>query len=321
MISGSYFPPAKEHIWNLSNGHIGVLTSILRELHDQLKSKPGERTATGIINRLHSSQLINTIFHKRGFPRLISLERTVEVLKLPKDTYQKAIEILNLVAKGKKVALEDTDHTPGKKLAVNELWKEGYLLTDELNNLCFASNLHLSCWIDSYTRDDMSSLLSPNMLIPFVLESVGRMSYSSLVAIQSENNATIRERQIHMELVFAMTSILPKTIKCVTEWKTLNKRGYVDMCIPNDFGKWFVELLVDGDRAVDHERRFQQGGKYNSSLLPGSEYVLVDFRLSVAARKRRKNFIYVKFRSDYTHAMVEYYDLDVLKKKEIKLRA
>jgi hypothetical protein len=99
--------------------------------------------------------------------------------------------------------------------------------------------------------------------------------------------------------------MLPKAAYVTPEWRTLNRKGYVDLVVEFNGVMWFLELLVGGIGAEEHSKRFRVGGKYSPSLIPGSQYALIDFRQNVKVRKEKDSFMYVSFSDGYRTARIK----------------
>jgi hypothetical protein len=102
----------------------------------------------------------------------------------------------------------------------------------------------------------------------------------------------------------ATTSCLPQDVLVTPEWRTSDGKGFVDLVICGANVLWFWELLVNGDDAVSHSKRFETGGKYYGSLTRSSRYVLIDFRQNKGVRKQKHGFLYVSFVDSFTKARI-----------------
>jgi hypothetical protein len=137
------------------------------------------------------------------------------------------------------------------------------------------------------------------------------MNADHLSKFQQQNSGdVVRERQIQMELYAAIVSLCPKNVYVTPEWRTSDKKGYVDLVVqfPNNENQntmWFLELLVDGVGAKEHAGRFKLAGKYQSSLNFNSEYALIDFRQNVDVRDFKEEFTYVCFSSSFREATLK----------------
>lgn len=153
--------------------------------------------------------------------------------------------------------------------------------------------MHLKVWLHS-SRTDPILLHHINTLTPKTLiePAVGRLSASRLLDLHSQNNADrVRERQLQLQMMLymAIISFLPFEIMVTPEWRTADKKGFVDLVFRNGTKLWFFELLVDGIEAKEHAERFKAGGKYSDSLIQNAEYLLIDFRQKVNSRLFRAN--------------------------------
>ena len=63
-------------------------------------------------------------------------------------------------------------------------------------------------------------------------------------------------------------------------------------------------MLVAGIRKNEHCERFEPGGKYHSSVIPGSEYVIIDMRSNTMPRVTDERVTYVDFSEKFTSATI-----------------
>ncbi len=61
-------------------------------------------------------------------------------------------------------------------------------------------------------------------------------------------------------------------------------KAFVDFWVskPGSSLAWAVELLCEGDRAKEHQQRFEPGGRYAD--LPMTNFALIDFRCADSPR-------------------------------------
>ena len=75
---------------------------------------------------------------------------------------------------------------------------------------------------------------------------------------------------------------------------------------------WAFELLVGGNRALNHERRFRQNGLYHT--IPYSRHCIVDFREAgkqYSVTQPKQNFVYVTFDDAFSCANLQIANTDV----------
>ena len=233
---------------------------------------------------------------------------------LHSDVVTRLRTLMDRVAMGDIVKLDDdfvgmgdkTTNAPKYLEGIEFLLANGLLLLDSDLRLQFASQMHLKVWLNS-SRTESIPLHHINTLTPKTLieAAVGRLSTSRLLDLYSQNNDDrVRERQLQMMLYRAIISFLPFEIMVTPEWRTADKKGFVDLVIRNGTKLWFLELLVDGIEAKEHAERFTAGGKYSDSLIQNTEYLLVDFRQKVNPRLFRPSFMYVQFSASYSQAII-----------------
>ena len=310
MASGSRYESYLEIIWKLCSNHIGVASTILKYVDNNLRSL-GTISVNQLQSTLYSKGLLQTLAHDRGMPTFSSFSKLVaENRNLTDEEVAKMKDILHRVAMGEILHLADEARSPGSTDAVELLVKYGYLFEDDKDILRFASQMHLKVWLNS-NREDCVGWLNSISLFDFIALAIGRIHSAHLSKFHQQNSGdVVRERQVQMELYAAVVSLCPKNVYVTPEWRTSDKKGYVDLVIqfPNNQNQntmWFLELLVDGVGAKEHAGRFNLAGKYHSSLNYNSQYALIDFRQNVAVRDFKEEFTYVWFSSSFGKATLK----------------
>jgi hypothetical protein len=230
--------------------------------------------------------------------------------KLESKEVAKLKNVLQRVANGEVLYLDDEATSPKSWNGILLLVKAGFLFEDENKVLRFASQMHLKVWLNSI-REDCAEWIQNFSLYNFIALALGRMHSARLSMFHRQNlGEVVRERQVQMELYSAIVSLCPKNIYVTPEWRTADKKGYVGIVLQfqgerNENTMWFLELLVDGVGSREPLQRFSPGGKYRSSLTANSQYALIDFRQNVAARNFKEDFVYVSFSDSFTEASLK----------------
>ncbi|GMF23993.1 unnamed protein product [Phytophthora lilii] len=306
MVGESVAAKVGDLIWDLSSAHIGIAQAILIFLDEQFRNKPPELIdASDMELVLRSAGLLESIKAKRGIPTVYAFERVVQNHDLPNESRLKMSEVMHNVASGNVLLSTDEARTPRSRAAVELLTRYGFLYEGENKQLLFASNMHLKIWLYSNRTDPVGYMVSDISHDDFVVACVKRMSASRLQHFACGNTRSIaRERQIQMELYGATVSCLPRDVLVTPEWRTNDGKGFIDLVIRGSSILWFWELLVNGDDAVGHSKRFETGGKYHGSLTRSSRYVLIDFRQNKGVRHQKLDFLYVSFVDSFTKARI-----------------
>lgn len=319
-----------ELVWYLSSGHIGIAGAILHFLRVKFGTK--DEKIENLESELRSSNLLDYIrSYYRGIPTLEAFQKVLEnqkrasELRIRKDNGNnlqciecieksnndidalklKMSTIMNDVALGEVILVSNGDRTPRSRRAVELLTRFGFLYEDEHGQLHFASQVHLKIWLRSTRTDPMYHLMTNLASDDFLVACLQRMNASRLQQFADENsNDVARERQIQMELYKATISCLSKEVLVTPEWRTSDGKGFIDLVIRSNDIMWFWELLVNGDEAISHAKRFERGGKYYESLTQHSKYVLIDFRQNKGVKKQRKDFLYVSFTDSFKQAKI-----------------
>jgi hypothetical protein len=304
MVFETVFEKYKEDIWLLCANHIGVAYTILNYLNRRFRTLFGFERGQ-ILCALYSDEMLENAAGTRGMPTIKSFTTMANTHKANNFDIARMTKIVDAVANGNLLKLDDKGNSPGRKDAAELLVRYGFLFEDEKKYLHFASQMHLKVWLKSSRTDtiDCIDLFSFN---EFIVKAIGRMHSARLVGFYKENNLKgVRERQIQMELYSAIVSILPASVSVTPEWQTANKKGYVDLVIRLQNTLWFLELLVDGSNANEHSQRFGINGKYYASLVKDSKYALIDFRQSVEVRDFKDDFLYVHLLPTFAQATIK----------------
>ncbi|TMW69307.1 hypothetical protein Poli38472_001463 [Pythium oligandrum] len=308
MIHGSIGAAVGDLIWILCSGHIGIARAILRFLHGKFGSKKASIAPEDLEAELRSVRLLRYIRDSyRGIPTLDAFQRVIQGRQLADESKLKMSEVMSSVASGKIVLASDGERSPRSRLAVELLTRFGFLYEDYNKQLQFASNMHLKIWLHSNRSDPIGHMVSNISHDEFLVACITRMRSSQLQHFatgNTSNTLVARERQIQMELYNATTSCLPRDVLVTPEWRTSDEIGFVDLVIQGGDILWFWELLVNGDDAVSHSKRFKTGGKYYGSLTSHSRYVLIDFRQNKGVREQKLGFLYVSFVDSYSKAKI-----------------
>ncbi|DAZ93059.1 TPA: hypothetical protein N0F65_009733 [Lagenidium giganteum] len=291
-------------IWILCSGHIGIARAILLFLQTMFGTIP--RDAEDIEMELRSERLLQNIRSDyRSIPTADAFRRVIRAHDLSEEAKQKMIEVMNGVASGKPMLSSDGERTSRSRIAVELLTKFGFLYEDQTQQLQFASSMHFKIWLYSNRTDPIGYMISDVSHDDFVIACVKRMSASRLQHFACGNTRSIaRERQIQMELYGATVSCLPRDVLVTPEWRTNDGKGFIDLVIRGSSILSFWELLVNGDDAVGHSKRFETGGTYHGSLTGSSRYVLIDFRQNKGVRHQKLGFLYVSFVDSFTTARI-----------------
>jgi hypothetical protein len=312
MIKGSPYYQSKDVIWNLCSNHIGMANITLVYLRRMLNNYSGVVDESIVERALRSNDFLRHIISfARGIPSYKALQTIIENYKLH-DFRDKMFRVVERVSLGEILKLDSEAISAGSREPTELLIKYGFLFEDDEGYLHFASQMHVKAWLFS-TRHDPLPGLAPCMLFQkFVALAISRMHSSHLAKIRQLNDDMgVRERQMQMELYSGIVSLLPKDTYVTPEWRTDDKKGYVDLVIEFIDGTfWFLELLVDGVGAKEHSQRFEKDGKYYTSMIANSKYALIDFRENVKERKVRENFMYVSFSNSYSKAKIAMGDIE-----------
>lgn len=302
-------------IWNKTEGHLGVITGLLRFLASRISNVPVADRNRRIQEHLYSNEAYDYLTSNcRGLPQLNDAFKLAASETNTKEAANalanRMINILDSVCRGMLVTRYSMYLSPGSNVASEILQASGFLHYDN-QALSFASPLHQAIYMHSTRTSFVTDVDS--MTFDRLLEmTIMRLSTFNLQAAADSNadahgtTPYVRERQLHFEVHRALTTILPpptfisnEQIVVSTNAQGDKRVGYVDIRI-NINGGWFFELLVNGNAGMEHAARFEQGGKYSTALNQSSKWALIDFR-STKERVLWANY-YVHFDDSFTKA-------------------
>lgn len=119
------------------------------------------------------------------------------------------------------------------------------------------------------------------------------------------------ERVWQAEFYRAATQVLPADISISPDVGAIfNSNGFLDFYVDDERG-WAIELLRDGDKALEHQNRFEQGGIYNAIKEASNEWAIIDIRSperEVRQRMKGDHWVYVHFGKGWESAIIEFGD-------------
>ncbi|CAG8482724.1 10489_t:CDS:2 [Acaulospora morrowiae] len=127
------------------------------------------------------------------------------------------------------------------------------------------------------------------------------------------------ERTWQMEFYRAATQVLSNTVYISPDvGADFGSRGFVDFYVDDD-RNWVIELLRDGERAKEHEKRFESDGIYAKILESSKESVIIDIRnpdlCNSSPAKCGCNWMNVYCQKGWESVIIEYKGM----KQEIRL--
>ncbi len=311
MVKNTILEGKTELIWIMSTGHIGIARRMIDFVVSKLGNKPKEDITEAFVDsQVRSTEMIRYIMEcSRGIPTLKAVDNIVRTYESEYPTIRTKIEsVMDRIAMGisERNPPSNRPRSAESQKIVDILVKQGFVHEDMHGNLLLPSQIHLKIWLYSRQFDKNPLSLHPGGCVDLLVASIQRMRSANLAAYaQANTTCHARERQIQMELYMAAYSCVTDDIIVYPEWNVKNNQGCVDMRIQGNNFTWYWELLVDGDRAEEHEKRFSLGGKYYDDV-NGVDYVLVDFRQRTKeVKKCREGFLYVQFDQDYKTAYLK----------------
>jgi hypothetical protein len=122
---------------------------------------------------------------------------------------------------------------------------------------------------------------SPSDFNEFIKLVFAKMS--SKILQKSKGRGTdqrLLERVWQMEFYRSSMQILSENnCASVDAGTSFGSRGYIDFYV-NDDKNWAIEILRDGDKLLEHQRRFQKGGIYIPILKQVKKWALIDIHNS-----------------------------------------
>ncbi|CAJ0634356.1 7341_t:CDS:2 [Entrophospora sp. SA101] len=215
-----------------------------------------------------------------------SLANTIQTLadkvEVTPDTTQAVFKVAEAMA-----AITTTTPTPQTLKSA-----EGVYLTNTNNpwygTVCFACN---------YKGHRANKC--PNLRPEHLEEALSKIDSNAFLNShgKSKDGKKILERLWQVELYCALKEHLYEKANISLEvGRMYCDDGIIDLYIPK-YG-WGIELLIDGVGMKEHYNRFKEDGKY--SLIPMKDYIILDIRQTVMAKKLYPKTWYVVPNNNFT---------------------
>jgi hypothetical protein len=140
----------------------------------------------------------------------------------------------------------------------------------------------------------------PTSFEGFIEDCIQRLNRTILQESFSrgKTDGPLYERQWQMEFYRAATSLLSdKQVPSADVGAIFGSKGKLDFYI-NGSLKWGIELLREGEDALGHAQRFEEGGDYWKMRDKISVYALLDFRSS-KPREMKDYFWYLIYSENF----------------------
>ncbi|KAK7020654.1 hypothetical protein VNI00_017692 [Paramarasmius palmivorus] len=301
----------KEHIYTLTNGHVGAIVTLLTMARSMQKGAASKVSFRDFFNYWNTPRLFfnglstNNGSFCRGLPRKDQLTKLNEmerkILKdIVKNDYQGMPASSPTSFPISNVAYKD---------AVDVLRRRGWLYSYESHDdperhvLVAASPLHLF-WL-SYQLAQRSL---PDHLKELSLKDFWRQVvalFSSTALAEPCRSGTIPEARYAYEFYRCLHELTDGAF-CPSPESAQMPYGRIDFFIEEK--RWGIELLRDGDRIIEHgdAQRYEPGGKYNGWFQTDmmKDYVILDFRTKNSGVCRTypgvERLYQIIFEEDYT---------------------
>jgi hypothetical protein len=164
--------------------------------------------------------------------------------------------------------------------------------------LDFAAPILRAIYIHSRLGSTMHAPIPPSDFRDFLVKVFAAMNPAVLCkSLGIGRDGRLLERVWQMEWYRAATQILPEHIHAsVDVGAVFGCHGYIDFYVDDD-KNWAVELLRDGEKEKEHQKRFCNDGIYSPIVEHAKEYAIIDIRqnpkASIPSRSEQKsNFVY-----------------------------
>ena len=293
MCHGSIVERIADTVWTFCGRHIGVAFNIICFFYTSIGKIDSEISLVDLGHAAYSRALVKPIHAMRGVPTYDAVKHLCK--KLSDDDRRRMINILDSLA-GSFDENAEISTSPGTVDIIDLLVKSGILFEDATNSnkYRFASAMQRKAWMISRYTERVDAWTGG--IVDFLIDVVARMRGKKLAQF---DYGSLRENQIQQEFFRAISTAVPPNATVIPEWETVNNEsgcsGYVDYNMMVDGKRWLFELLVNGDRAPEHLKRFQRGGKYHEIIGSDDSYVLVDFQDQKNVRVCMEKTVYVVF--------------------------
>ncbi|PYI09961.1 hypothetical protein BO78DRAFT_435397 [Aspergillus sclerotiicarbonarius CBS 121057] len=280
--SPSLTPDLKKGFFLTSNGHVGLLTSLIRVLQDV------PPTASKILfsQPLKFFRIVRHYPFTRGLPRSNTLQRSAFARVF------KAAIACNGIS-------ESSLWTESEELkdALLNICRNGWLHaeeTDDDTHYIFASQIHrwyCQCLFTQTAPDNDIAYDTPLRLAVDAIKHFQPRRLSDAPRSLAGASSPL-EDQYQKEFYRCLFPILDGHVILSPEYVInlgITKGGTIDFLVARK--KWGLELLRDRDRLVEHMKRFESGGQYFSMIQSGDmeRYIVLDFT-SVPPKKPRPEY-------------------------------
>jgi len=157
-------------------------------------------------------------------------------------------------------------------------------------------------------------MISPEDFKSFLLATFAAMNAKTLQnSYGIGKDGRLLERTWQMEFYRAATQVLPADVFISPDvGARFGSHGFLDFYV-DDGRNWAIELLWDGDKAPQHQERFELGGVYNSIKEASKEWAIIDIRspeFESLPRMKGDHWIYVRCQEGLESVTVEFEDTE-----------
>jgi hypothetical protein len=183
------------------------------------------------------------------------------------------------------------------------------LLTEQNGKLDFASPFLRTLYLQQRWGSTTRPMIPPADFKSFLLATFAAMNAKTLQnSYGTGKDGRLLERTWQMEFYRAATQVLPVDVFISPDVGAhFGSRGSLDFYV-DDGRNWAIELLRDGNEALNHQKRFEPGGLYNGIREAAKEWAIIDIRSPDISLPRMNDdhWIYVRCQKGFESVTVEF---------------
>jgi len=183
------------------------------------------------------------------------------------------------------------------------------MLTEQGGKLDFASPFLRALYLQQRWGCTTSATTAPKDFKSFLIDTFTAMNSRALESSLSVGkDGRLLERMWQMEFYRAATQVLPPDVFISPDVGAhFESRGFLDFYV-DDGRDWAIELLRDGDKASEHQKRFEPGGVYSGVMAVCKAWAIIDIRNPhcPAPKKMGGNWVYVRCHPGWESVTMEF---------------
>ncbi|CAG8541275.1 4989_t:CDS:2, partial [Paraglomus brasilianum] len=269
MLQKEDTPLLSHYVSAITAFHPGLVAFTMEKIHARfVKHTFKSLTFAKVFAYLKSRDFNAHFMDVRAMPRITYMS----------DAEKKLVDTVLFKKGGLKIKTSAIPHE-GRIIKTNILVDTA--MTTDYNHsiLDFPAPLLRATYLQNRFGSVTRSKSPPNTFRDFITLVFAKMDPKVLQKSKGTGvDGRLLERVWQMEFYRASMQVLPEDVHAsVDAGAVFGSKGYIDFYI-NDHRNWAIELLRDGDKLEQHQKRFQEGGIYIPILKYAKEGAVIDIR-------------------------------------------